>query len=781
MDNVLPQLLTIFTTPPGDLVFHVALAVSMLASLQIIISVKPQEKQKNTLRRATLGILVLFVGQIFLLFFCALGWLDLLNSHKLLPPLERAISTISLGWVVWLWMLSRSDHRFDIFTAAFNGIVVLVFFVTCTIWIVQIQGVPFNFTWEDLGWTGFAGLTCLLGLLALLVRRPEGWELGGAFLLINLLGLAAHFFLDSSTNDFAGITYFTQICTYPFLPAFAIRFSTLFTPMLEPVAAAPVEAALPPTPEKRHYSADLATTSAWLQLAVNKSPETMNTAFVRAVAESMLADYCFLITAPNGLNELSIQCGFDLIREEQFPGTTLEITALPVIADAMQRRSAKVITPETDTFKDLATLTAAVGLKETGSLLFAPIHLDKEIWGGIVLLSPYSQRVFDQEDVTYLGTLADGIAPMLLVPDTQGTDTLKDNTGWNPDLEVAQQQIQQIESEHHSALVNLKNENERLAKSNAALQQERDALTLQLQKLETGGMNALTENTPGRLAGHFEKELRLTLEEVARLQNQLAEANIRIITLQSNIAQANRPRDEERTAITSLIQELRLPLQSLSGETRRYLQRLTNTTDAQQLDYLKHVNASADKMLELTADLTQLANTYSAPFTLTPQNVDVGAVIDQAISDTGRFLREKNLTLGIELPENIPQLFADRNALLQILLKLLHNAVEVTPPEGTMVLHAQVEEVEKYGFKGPCLLFQIIDSGSGITPEELPFVFDLSYRSKHPIIPGVGDSGAGLSLVQTMVEAQGGHIWVESEVEKSTTFNVVLPFTQVIN
>jgi signal transduction histidine kinase len=179
--------------------------------------------------------------------------------------------------------------------------------------------------------------------------------------------------------------------------------------------------------------------------------------------------------------------------------------------------------------------------------------------------------------------------------------------------------------------------------------------------------------------------------------------------------------------------------------------------------------------------LTQLADAHSTPFTLTSQNVDVGAVIDQAISEIGSLLREKNITLGIELPENIPQLIADRDALLQILLTLLRNAVDVTPFEGTVVLHTQVEEVEKYGFQGPCLLFQIIDTGSGITPEEIPFVFDLSYRAKHPIIPGVGDSGAGLSLVQTLVEAHGGRIWVESEIGKSTAFNVVLPFTQTRN
>ncbi|HTX79434.1 MAG TPA: ATP-binding protein, partial [Longilinea sp.] len=673
------------------------------------------------------------------------------------------------AWVIWLWVLSRPDHRLDVLTAVINGLAVLIFFVTCTIWIVQVQASSFNFSWEDLVWTAFFGLTCIAGLWVLLWKRPEAWELGMAFLLVNLIGVIAHLFIDLNANDYAGILYFAQACTYPFLPLLFIRLSTSLPPAAEPVAA-PMEPVVTLVPEKRHYSADLPTASAWMQLAVDKSPESMNASFVKAVAQSMLADYCFLITAPNGMNEISIQYGFDLIREEEFPGTTLEINSLPVIADALQQISPKVITPETDTFKDLATINAAVGLKETGSLLFAPIHLEKEVWGGIVLLSPYSKRIFDREDSAYLCAMANGIAPILLTP-----EPFNDNGGWDPDLEVAQQRIKQIENEHRAALTNLRNDNERLAKSNANLQRERDALSLQLKKIETGEMDVAADGDTGKPAGHIENELRLTLEEVARLQNQLAEANMRITTLQSNVEQANRPRDKERAAITSLIQELRLPLQSLSSETKRYLTRLANSTNAQQLDYLKHVKASADKMLALTSDLTQLTNAQSAPFTLIPQNVDVGAIIDQAISDTGNLLREKNVTLGIELPENLPQLVADRDALLQILSKLLRNAVEVTPAEGTIELRTQVEETEKYGFRGPCLLFQVVDSGSGITPEEIPFVFDLNYRAKHPIIPGVGDSGAGLSLVQTLIEAHGGRIWVESETGKATAFNVVLP------
>jgi signal transduction histidine kinase len=73
------------------------------------------------------------------------------------------------------------------------------------------------------------------------------------------------------------------------------------------------------------------------------------------------------------------------------------------------------------------------------------------------------------------------------------------------------------------------------------------------------------------------------------------------------------------------------------------------------------------------------------------------------------------------------------------------------------------------------LLLQIGDTGGGIQPEDLSKVFARRYRADMPLIQGLGDTGVGLSIAKTLVEAHGGRIWVDTVAGQSTTFSVLMP------
>lgn len=67
------------------------------------------------------------------------------------------------------------------------------------------------------------------------------------------------------------------------------------------------------------------------------------------------------------------------------------------------------------------------------------------------------------------------------------------------------------------------------------------------------------------------------------------------------------------------------------------------------------------------------------------------------------------------------------------------------------------------------------DNGGGVPPEEQSRVFTRFYRADSPLVPGLGDTGVGLSIARALVESHGGHIWLECEAGKSSTFSFVLP------
>ena len=143
------------------------------------------------------------------------------------------------------------------------------------------------------------------------------------------------------------------------------------------------------------------------------------------------------------------------------------------------------------------------------------------------------------------------------------------------------------------------------------------------------------------------------------------------------------------------------------------------------------------------------------------------------MSYTSSQLREKNISIHLELPKSLTTIQVNREALQQILIHLLQNAGAATPFEGTIKLKVLtgVENSTEY------VQLQVTDQGGGIDPSDLSRVFTRLYRAENVLIQGVGDTGVGLSIAKSLAESQHGRIWVESEFGKGSTFSVLLPIS----
>jgi len=272
----------------------------------------------------------------------------------------------------------------------------------------------------------------------------------------------------------------------------------------------------------------------------------------------------------------------------------------------------------------------------------------------------------------------------------------------------------------------------------------------------------------------LENELRMTLKEMARLQNQLAESNTKLLQLESRTSLP--PSANQSEVIASISQELRQPMSSVIGYADLLLGESVGILGALQRKFIERIRTSTERIGSLVDDLIQMNALESGALMVKPESIDLNLIIDNAMTVTSGQMREKNIALRIDIPENLMPLYADREAMQQILVHLLQNAGAASPVEGSVTLRVRIQSEGGSDY----VIIQVSDTGGGIPKADLSRVFSRLYRAENALIEGVGDTGVGLSIAKTLTDAQDGRIWVDTEMGVGSTFSVSLPLKSVI-
>jgi signal transduction histidine kinase len=438
-----------------------------------------------------------------------------------------------------------------------------------------------------------------------------------------------------------------------------------------------------------------------------------------------------------------------------------------MLANSLQR-GRPLRMPASSTSADVKGLGDVLGLTNPGHLLCVPILTpEKESLGGVLLLSPYSDRMWTAEDQAYLTNIATSLVPVIMRSlNSNKLEAQNDKTHAKiTDLEL---HVQDLTKQLEAARAEHQNTNTVEIASLLIAQEESQRIIKQLQ-VENAELRTGKEGQPSPTLVQVENELKASLQELARLQNQLADANVKANELEKG--QAATKSTEQAEVIASISQELRQPLSSIVGYTDLLLGESGGILGALQRKFVERIKASTERVHSLTDDMIQITTLESGLNDLKPEAVDLNVVIDNAMSCTSAQVREKNISMHLELPKKLAPIQADREALQQILIHLLQNAGAATPFEGTTRLKVQTQTEDGTEF----ILIQVTDSGGGIPASDLPRVFTRLYRAENVLIQGVGDTGVGLSIAKALTEAHHGRIWVESEQGVGSTFSVLLP------
>ncbi len=228
--------------------------------------------------------------------------------------------------------------------------------------------------------------------------------------------------------------------------------------------------------------------------------------------------------------------------------------------------------------------------------------------------------------------------------------------------------------------------------------------------------------------------------------------------------------------IASLVQELRTPMTSITGYTDLLLGESAGILGEMQRKFLQRVKANIERMTARLEDLLEITAIDLGRLEIELRTVDLAELVEDAILNSAGQFRERDITVETDLAETLPPLKADPDAISQVIQNLLSNAYQVSRPETAVLVSAQLQEPEGVAVGAKrYVMVSVTDTGGGIAPEDIPRVFTRLYRADNPLIEGLGETGVGLSVAKTLVEAHGGRMWVDSELGVGTTFGFILP------
>ena len=240
----------------------------------------------------------------------------------------------------------------------------------------------------------------------------------------------------------------------------------------------------------------------------------------------------------------------------------------------------------------------------------------------------------------------------------------------------------------------------------------------------------------------------------------------RLISLLSLVQDVTERKVVERLKdelVSTISHELRTPLASLRGFAELMLTRAFSLE--QQREFLTIIHDESKRLANLINDFLDLQRIEAGHQEYHFTSLDLLSVVNETVA----VFQANSNGIAIHLVQEPapPPVHADADRLRQVLLNLLSNAVKFSPHGGEITIGTHQE--------GAALVLWIRDQGIGIAPEVLPKLFTKFFRADNKETRTIGGTGLGLALVKRIITAHGGHVWVESELGKGSTFFFTLP------
>ncbi len=230
--------------------------------------------------------------------------------------------------------------------------------------------------------------------------------------------------------------------------------------------------------------------------------------------------------------------------------------------------------------------------------------------------------------------------------------------------------------------------------------------------------------------------------------------------MSADLAQSNALR---RQMTADIAHELRNPLSVILG----YTEALSDEKLEGEAATFQVMHEEVLHLQRLIEDLRTLSLADAGELSLVKQPITPAALLAHVATAHNLLAAEKQVALEVQAAEGLPEISVDPDRIVQVLGNVVANALRYTPAQGKIKMTAERDSAG--------ITFRVTDTGVGVSEEDLPYIFERFYRVDKARYDNNNESGLGLAIAKSIVEAHGGSISAESTPGKGTTFTILLP------
>jgi cell cycle sensor histidine kinase DivJ len=256
--------------------------------------------------------------------------------------------------------------------------------------------------------------------------------------------------------------------------------------------------------------------------------------------------------------------------------------------------------------------------------------------------------------------------------------------------------------------------------------------------------------------------------EVVAVMRDVTERKNQEEALERARAEADQANAAKGKFLANMSHELRTPLNAIIGFSDMLINEERMRLDGpRRREYAGLINDSGNHLLAVVNGILDMSKLETGDFEISPEPFGPAQVIGSCCDLLALKARETGIELTMRLPENLPEIVADKRSFKQILLNLISNAVRFTERGGRVTVSAAVEAAE--------IVLSVEDTGVGISAEDLPKVGRPFFQARGTYDRRHDGTGLGLSIVRGLIDLHGGSMSVSSQVGQGTCFAVRLP------